>query len=141
MSICRQNNAIDDHILKWLAYQKVLPIKQSKYKTIRESGQAPSAIKSAGKFFFKFFSIFKGIMVLRIGHGTGIEPAVEHFRNSSEHLSIFSKRQVIDKMAMKVSYFASVRAFKFCNTPDRYNFSIIRSPKWNRRPPIAVSAD
>ena len=45
--------------------------------------------------------ILERVMPLRVRHGTGVEPAIDHFRNTLPGLAVFLESDLIDRRPMQ----------------------------------------
>ena len=93
---------------------------------------------------FEILFIFKGIMILRIRHGTGFEPAVEHFGNALHcTAAAFARnRNLVDELFVQIFGIDARKRFELfpASDADRF-FARIAFPNRNRIAPKAVSAD
>ena len=98
-------------------------------------------MKSAGKRFIVYFFILEGIMVLRIGHRSRFEPAIEHLRDAAEFFAVMHDFKIIDKMAMEVGDFLACLLLQFFDAGDDEDLTIFAAPNRDRRAPITVAGD
>ena len=92
------------------------------------------------------FSVLKGIVSGCVWHASRLEPTIKDLIDTSKVATALLARDgnVIDFIAMQVSYFAFVAAqlLQFLRTAYAYNFGkVLICPKWNWGSPISISRD
>ena len=87
--------------------------------------------------------VLKRIMILRIRHRTGLEPAVQHLRNALQRRLPGRRRnfQFVHKMLVQIGDLFPGQLLQLGDRSDAHRLALVIPPDRQRRTPIAVARD
>ena len=98
--------------------------------------------KLSREVFLEIFFIFKRIVILRKRHGTGIEPAVDHFRYPVHRLSALraANRHLVDERTVQLDLLRAVirKLMQLLLAADGLHMSALALPDIQRSTPVTV---
>ena len=137
-----QNHAVDDHIARGGLVEE--RGRKNRQRVEPSAGLVlPLRDEVGGEVLFKALLVFKGVMVLGIGHRTALEPAVENLGNARQDRSGTPfELDRIDEMLVDVADFLAGELFEFRDGTDADRlprFTV--APDRQRASPVTVPAD
>ncbi len=85
--------------------------------------------------------VLEGIMLLRVGHGTGLEPAVEDFRNAAVGLAVALNDQIIDVLLVEVWNHLTNGTLQFRDAAKAEDVAVLVFPNRQGGAPETIAAD
>ena len=97
-----------------------------------------------GEIALEVLSLLEGIVVLAVGHGTGLEPAIKYFRNAPQCAFAIGRWQfdVVNEMFVQIIDRMPTQAFELGATADTDGFArFLVAPYRQRCAPVAITRD
>ena len=99
--------------------------------------------KVRGEVAVEVLPVFVGIVILRVGHGAGLKPAVQHFRDSAHDAATGTgNSDVVNKVFVQIRGVNSAQFFELRPASHTDGFAAVRAfPDGQGVPPVAAPAD